>query len=166
MRKRFAPIDDALIERVFQPVCDRLAAQIGISRTRIACLCIDAAALAWIVSRTQGLSEAVTRWESGLAVMSLAMLLLGLVALISLRTLFRRATDRKPANPLRLSMLPHRAVLLLMLASRLTQFHDLSDLADLLMLICATAALYLGACAERPPLRRRSTSHLPISGGI
>src|ERR1700754_3671935 len=101
MRKTFAPIDDALIERIFQPLCDVLTQQTGFTRTRTACFCIDAAALAWIVSCAQGLSDTVTRWQVSAAALSLAMLLLGLVALISLRALFRRAADRKSANPLR-----------------------------------------------------------------
>jgi hypothetical protein len=166
MRRTFALLDGALIERVFQPVCDWLLRQTGITRTRTTCLCLDAAALAWILSRTQGLSDLAAHWEAGSAAVSFAVLLLGLVALISLRTLFRRAGDRKPANPLRLAMLPHRAVLLLMLVSRLVQLRDLGDAADLLMLVCAVAALYLGACVERPRLRRRSGSGLPVSNGI
>jgi hypothetical protein len=163
MRKTFAPLDDVLIERVFQPLADMLAGQTGISRATTSCVCIDIASLAWIVSRARGLSNVVAAWDCGDAFVDLALLLLGLAALISLRALFRRAATRKQANPLRLAMQPHRAIVLLMLASRLAQLHapDLPDVADAMMLVCATAALYLGACAERPTLRRQRASLAP-----
>jgi hypothetical protein len=165
MRKTFAPLDDLLIERMFQPVSDMLAHRIGLSRTAVACFCLDIASLSWIVSRSRGLSDAVLAWDPGASFLDLALLLLGLIALISLRTLFRRA-GRKQANPLRVAMRPHRAIVLLMLACRLVQLQapGLADAADLAMLLCAAAALYLGACAERPPVRRGWTSLIPASG--
>jgi hypothetical protein len=154
MRKTFAALDDALIERVFQPVSDSITHQTGLTRTWTACFCLDIASFGWIVARAGGLSGAVVAWDTGTALLDLVLLLLGLTALVSLRTLFRRAAARK-ANPLRLAMQPHRAVVLLMLASRLMQWQmpALADLADLAMLLSAVAALYLGACAERPPIR-------------
>jgi hypothetical protein len=53
-------------------------------------------------------------------------------------------------------MRPHRAIVLLMLAARLAQpqASDLGEVADIAMLLCAASALYLGACVERPPVRR------------
>jgi len=109
------------------------------------------------------LSDAVAAWESGTAFLDLVLLLLGLVALASLRTLFRRAAGRQ-ANPLRPAMRPHRAIVLLMLAARIAQLHTsgLAELADLAMLICAAAALYLGACVEPPPLRRGWALPVPV----
>lgn len=155
MRKTFAALDDVLIERVFQPASDVVSNRTGLSRTAIACFCVDSASLAWIVARARGLASAVTASTTGTAFRDTALLLLGLVALVSLRTLFRRAATRKEANPLRLAMLPHRAIVLLMLASRLVQWQapGLTDGADLAMLLCAIAALYLGACTERPPIQ-------------
>jgi len=154
MRKTFAALDDALIERVFQPVSDIISHQTGLTRTWTTCFCLDIASLGWIVARAGGLSGAVSAWDADTAFLDLMVLLLGLVALVSLRTLFRRAATRK-ANPLRLAMQPHRAVLLLMLAARLAQWQTpaLADLADLAMLLSAVAGMYLGACAERPPVR-------------
>lgn len=169
MRTTFAPLDDALIKWLFQPISDLIKHRIGLDRTMAACFCIDMASLAWIVSRARGLSGSVAAWDASTAFCDLAFLLLGLVALISLRTLFRRA-GRKPVNPLRLSMRPHRAIVLLMLATRLTQFQSpgLADVADFMMLLCATSALYLGACVEQPPLRRGWAFWLqpgkPVSG--
>jgi hypothetical protein len=154
MRKAFAPLDDVLFERLFQPASDLISYRIGLSRTVAACFCIDIACLAWIVSRGRALSGAVAAWN-GAAVFGLALPLLGLVALVSLRMLFRRTGDRL-ANPLRLAMQPHRAIALLMLVSSLVRLRapSLADAADLAMLICAASALYLGACVGRPPIRR------------
>ena len=162
MRKTFAPLDDALFEKLFQPVSDFMSHRLGLGRATTACHFIDVASLAWIVSRAQGLSKSVTAWDAAASFGDMAMLLLGLLALLSLRTLFRRA-GRKQANPLRQVMQPHRAIVLMMLAARLTQLHisALADVADLAMLICAASALYLAACAERPPLRRGYASLVP-----
>lgn len=164
MRKTFVPIDDTLIERLFQPVSDLLTHRLGFGRGSAACVCIDIASLSWIVSRARGLSDAVATWDAAGAFLGLVMLLLGLIALISLRTLFRRAGS-KQANPLRQAMRPHRAIVLLMLAARVAQLHtpDLADLADLAMLVCAASALYLGACAQQPPLRHAAAAWIPAS---
>lgn len=155
VRKTFAALDDALIERVFQPLSELIANQLRIQNAKAACICVDAASLAWIVSRGWGLAGAA--WDSATAVLDVALLLLGLAALISLRSLFRRTAKGKQANPLRQTMQPHRAIILLMLAARLTQLtpFGLTEAADLAMLLCAAAALYFGACVERPPVRRR-----------
>jgi hypothetical protein len=163
MRKTFAALDDVLIERVFQPISDLMSNQAGLSRATTACLCIDVASIAWIVSRARGLAAAVTASDAGAAFLGLALLLLGLAALICLRSLFRRAATGKQVNPLRQAMQPHRAIVLLMLATRLTQLpiFDLTDAADLAMLLCASSALYVGACVERPPVRRQQHVLVP-----
>ncbi len=163
MKKIFGPIDDLLIERLFQPVSDFVRHRTVLSRPATSCICIDMASLAWIASRAQGLSDAVVLRNPSSAFLDLAVLLLGLVALVSLRTLFRRARN-KPVNPLRPAMQPHRAIILLLLAARVLQLHvpTLADGADLLMLLYATSALYLGACAERPPVRRPAPARQPM----
>lgn len=164
MRKTFARLDDLLIERLFQPASDLISHRLGLGRTKIACCCIDFASLAWIVSRVGGLSDAVAAWDASTAFLDLALLLLGLVAMISLRTLFRKAGS-KQGNPLRLSMQPHRGIALLMLLSRVMQLHsvDLSDVADLAMLVCAGSALYVVACMERPVVRRLWATPIGVS---
>ncbi len=166
MRRAFAALDDLLFERLFQPASDLISYRIGLSRTAAACFCIDIACLAWIVSCERALSDAVAAWN-GAAVFELALPLLGLVALVSLRMLFRRTGDRL-ANPLRLAMQPHRAIALLMLISSLVRLQALSlaDAADLAMLICAASALYLGACAGRPPIRRGRWRAAQMLGGF
>jgi hypothetical protein len=164
MRKTFAPLDDVLIEQLFQPISDLMTHRLGASRAMAACFCIDVASLAWIVSRARGLSESVATWNASAAFMDVSFLLLGLIALMALRALFRRAAG-KPANPLRLVMRPHRAIVLLMLVAQLMlhQAPDLADVANIAMLVFATSALYLGACAERPPIRRVSAGLVPAT---
>jgi hypothetical protein len=165
MRKTFARVDDVLIERLFQPASDLITYCIGLSRTTTTCFCIDVACLSWIVSRARGLADAVAAWDASAAFLAWALLLLGIVALMSLRMLFRRAGLRQ-INPLRRVMLPHRAIALLMLVSSAVQLRSLcvADAADLAMVISAASALYLGACAERPPIRRGAPSLAPAAG--
>jgi len=155
MRFRFSVLDDALIERVFQPVSNAMADRAGLERHRAACLCADAASIGWILSQVQCLSDSVLGWDVASAVPRLLLLMLGLAALVGLRNLFLRA-PRGAANPLRLTMRPHRAVVLLMLVARMTQPNaaGMTDFADMAMLGFAAAGLYLGACTARPPLRR------------
>jgi hypothetical protein len=163
MRKTFSPLDNVLIERLFQPALDFITDQSGVSRATAACFCADAASFSWIVSRAMGLSDAVTAWDAGKASVDFAVLLLGLTALTGLRTVFRRA-GKSQGNPLRTTMRPHRAIVLLMLVARLMQLQTFiaADLADLAMLLFAASALYLGACAQRPPVKRRSTAFAAV----
>ena len=158
MHKTFASMDDTLIERLFQPVTDLLANQLGMSRANAACACIDAASLSWIVSRARALSDDAASWQVAPSLFDSGVLLLGLAALVSLRTLFQR-TGTRQTNPLRQVMRPHRALVLLMLAARLVQLRaaDLSGLADMAMLVCAASALYLGACGQPPRLPHAAT---------
>ena len=164
MRKTFAPMDDALIERLFQPASDYLVYRTGATGVQVACLFTDLASLFWIASRIRGLSNAVLAWEATDAFLDLAFLLLGLIALISLRKLFRMAKG-KQCNPLRIAMQPYRAIVLMMLAARLLQLRapGLTDAADVAMLVFATSALYLGACVKRPPVQRPVANALPVS---
>jgi hypothetical protein len=162
MRKTFAPLDDLLIERLFQPLSDLIMYRVGFGLGAVACFCIDLASLAWIVSRAGGLSGAVAGRDADNACLDLFLLVLGLVALVSLRTLFRR-TRCRPGNPLRMAMRPHRGIVLLMLVARLGRFEaaNLADAADVAMLLFVTSALYLGACSERPPVHRTRQACLP-----
>jgi len=165
MRKTFSSLDSVLIERLFQPLLDLITDYGGVSRAAAACFCADIASLAWIVSRGQSLSNAVTEWNASGAFIGFVLLLLGLTALTSLRTMFRRA-GATAGNPLRTAMQPHRAIVLLMLVARLVQPETfaVADVADLAMLTFAATALYLGACAQRPPVRRRSTAFAAVPG--
>ncbi len=164
MRKTFARLDDLLIERLFQPASDLITRRMGLSNGGTICFCLDLASIAWIVSRTRCLSDAVIGWDAISAFLHLSFLLLGLVALVSLRILFRRPKG-KQGNPLRPAMQPHRAVVLLMLGTNMAQLRtpDLAATADLLMLVFAAFGLYLGACAEQPPVRRHWATLAPAN---
>lgn len=160
MQLNFISLDDALIERMFQPVADALSDRLGLERRRAACLCIDVASVGWILSQAKALSDAVMDWQAGTSFARMALLLLGLMALTGLRGLFLRLTGEAKGNPLRPAMRPHRMVVLLMLVARLVGFDvaGLAQVADLAMLGFAAVALYLGACAARPPVRRRRSA--------
>jgi hypothetical protein len=163
MQASFARFDNALIEYVFQPLADSITYRIGLDRLRVARCCLDAASIAWILSQAGSLSQAVTQWDSGAAFLRLLLLILGLAALTSVRTLFRRVASRGGANPLRAAMLPHRGVILALLVARLLALSGFDGAADLAMLGFAACALYLGACATRPPVQRRA-GRLATSG--
>jgi hypothetical protein len=155
MLGKFAPVDDVLIERLFQPACNLIRPCFGIGHAAAACLCLDLASLSWIFSRTGGMLEAMSQGDIDAAAFGATVLLLGLVALVSLRTLFHRMRGTQE-NSLRQAMRPHRGIVLLMLLARLLQLQapDLGMAADLAMLLFASSALYLGACAERPRIKR------------
>jgi hypothetical protein len=162
MRTTFASVDDALIDRLFQPVSDMLAVRFGISRTSVTCFCIDLASIAWIVSRVSGLSAGAAQRNIAGTVLDTLLLLLGLTALISLRSLFRRI-GRKQANPLRPAMQAHRGIALLMLMAGLLRLQTpgLDNASDVAMLVFAITALYLGACVQPPPLIRNWVTLIP-----
>jgi hypothetical protein len=163
MLRRFAALDDTLIDRWFQPLADQITGRFGIGRFRAATLCIDGAAFAWLLSQAGALAATVAAGDAAASWMPALTLLLGLVALTSLRTLFQRAAGgRATANPLRPAMRLHRAVVLLLLVARLARLGggvSFADAADVAMLVAATASLYFGACGGAPPLARRRHSN-------
>ena len=79
----------------------------------------------------------------------------GRAALTGLRTIFARLPGTG-TNPLRITMRPHRAVILLMIITRtmILQTLDMSTLSEFGMLGLAAASLYFGACAACPPGQR------------
>ena len=153
-------MDNRLIERVFQPLSNALYLRLGVPRFRAACLSLDAAAIAWTLTQAAPLSNAVLGWQAGLAVMRGSILLLGLTALLSLRSLFRRLSASPRPNPLRAKMLPYRCLVLLFLITDLCHAVSGGSLgadANMAMLGFATMALYLAAC-DAPKLKRRWSS--------
>lgn len=153
MQASFTRLDDALIERLFQPLADTIMGRFGLDRLRAACLCLDGASLAWIIAQAGALGRDVTHWNAGSAFLHFLMLVLGLAAMTSLRSLFQRLSTRG-ANPLRSAMLPHRGLALALLVGQFLTVYGLAGWAELLMLGLAAIALYLGACRPRPPVRR------------
>lgn len=162
MLGKFASVDDVLIERLFQPACNFIQPCFGIGRAAAACFCLDLASLSWIFSRTGSMSDAMAQDDIAAAAFGTTLLLLGLAALVSLRTLFHRV-DGTQGNPLRQAMRPHRGIVLLMLVARLLQLEapDLGVAADLAMLLFVSFALYLGACVEGPRIKRHCPRLVP-----
>ena len=157
MYRVFAPFDDLLFDRLFQPLTGLLSSRLGLARRLAAQSCLDAATAAWILARAQGISQAIAPWDGPAIGLRLCVLSLGLGGLLVLRMLFGRSHVRR-VNPLRLSMLPHRAIILVLIAARAVRPADtaIAEVGDLGMLACTWAALYFGACGEPPPQRRAS----------
>ena len=88
MQASFVRFDNALIEHVFQPLTDLITGRIGLDRLRVVGICLDAASIAWILSQADALTHAVTQWDAGASFLRMLLLLLGLVALTSLRLYF------------------------------------------------------------------------------
>jgi hypothetical protein len=151
MLRRFAYFDSALIEHVFQPTADVVAYRLGLDRLRAAGFCLNGASIAWILSQAGSLSNAVTQWQACNAFLGLVLLMLGLLALCSLRVAFQRIAAAKGMNPLRVMMLPHRGVVLVLLFARLLAVDNFANAADFAALLFALCALYLGACTSPPP---------------
>lgn len=158
MQRNLARLDDVLIERLFQPLADTVQNRFGVDRLHAACFCLDGAALAWIASQAGTLGHAVSHWHGTLAIGRGLLLLLGLVAITSLRTLFQRLPRRPGANPLRASMLPHRSMALILLAAQCVDLTSLGGWTELAMLALIAVALYFSACLPRPPAHRRATN--------
>ncbi|MFO1028835.1 MAG: hypothetical protein U1E70_26980 [Acetobacteraceae bacterium] len=162
MRRFFAPLDDALFDRLFQPLTGALRERYGLRRDGVAGFFATAATICWVLARLPGLSAAIDAHDTLGTVARSVILLLGLGALVSFRMMVRRVRAGA-ANPLRWTMLPHRAIVLLLLATRLIQPSGplVRDLADVAMLLFAAAALYLSACADPPPVRPARRGLLP-----
>jgi hypothetical protein len=166
MKESFARVDDALIDRVFQPLVDWIEYRTEFDVFRVARVCIDLAALAWILSQAGNLAQAVGGGNLGLQGFQFAVIVLGLSAMLVLRRLFERTGGRGAgsmglaANPLRPGMQVHRAACLLWLIGLLVKTvaspFGLAALTLLALGVFATTAVYVGSCSNRPPKRRES----------
>jgi hypothetical protein len=131
---------------------------------RIARICIDLSAFAWILSQTSAAASAVGIGSLGLQTAQFALILVGLGAIMILRTTFERAggTGRErqggQANPLRAAMYTHRLTCLFWLAALVIKAATAPAGFGSFALIAvggfATAALYVGACSQPPPKQR------------
>jgi hypothetical protein len=154
-------VDSTLIDRVCQPVVDWIDHHMEVDCFRVARLCFDLSALAWILSQAGGAALAVRTGVPGLQVFQFVLIVLGLGAIIMLRAVFERpggagggGKGGRP-NPLRAAMYTHRLACLLWLAALLVRTAagaaEFGSLALLAVGGFATAAVYLGACSNRPP---------------
>ena len=167
MQEKIAGLDDALIDRVCQPVVDRFAAGTSVDCYRLARQCNDAAALAWILSQAGCASDAFATGNIALAGAEGALILIGLAALTTLRRVFdgqqgSRSSTTARANPLRPAMFIHRLGCLLWLGTQLISTlinpGGFSAMLTLVMGFMTTASVYIGACSSPPPEKRRQTS--------
>lgn len=166
MQERIAGLDDALIDRVCQPIVDRLATEMPVDCFRLARLCNDAAALAWILSQAGCVASAFATDNLALAGAQGALILIGLAALTTLRRVFDgklgpRSSTTARANPLRAAMFTHRLGCLLWLGtqviSTLVRPGGYSDILIVAVGFMTTASVYVGACSSPPPEKRRRT---------
>lgn len=155
MADSFARIDDALIDRVFQPLAGGNAGHLALGPGRAARAAIDLATLAWILAEAGSIAMAASGRDLRACVVRGLVVVAGLSALTVLRGVFARSRGGGTANPLRPGMEQHRAACLLWLVAlavkALVSPAGLEPLALLAVGACATAAVYLGACTEPPP---------------
>ena len=167
MHTLFARLDDGLLDRGFQPLVDWLADHAEVDCFRIARLCTDLAAGAWVLSQAELITAAARAGNTSLATFQAVLILCGLGGMMTLRTLFQRpgggrsSGNRAQANPLRAGMFTHRVASLLWLAAlsakTFTMPPGLALFALLAVGLFGTASLYLGSCSTPPPRTRTST---------
>jgi hypothetical protein len=161
MQDGLVRLDGALIDGVCQPLVDRLYNHLASDCFRLARICTDLSALAWILSQAPGASEAAKTGNLDLGMFQFALIVLGLGAIMVLRALFERAGNGRNGglpNPFRAGMFTHRLVCLVWLAGLLVKTGmtpiGFGSLTLLAVGGFATAALYLGSCSNRPPKTR------------
>lgn len=163
MTEHFVRFDDALIDRLFQPLADRLDRHWALGPHRAARGFLDLASLAWIFAEASALAAAMVNHDMQAAILRSLLVVLGLGALTILRGVFGK-TDGGPrstaeANPLRPGMQTHRVLCLAwMVALAVKAFAAPGGFGSLALLavgVFATAAVYFGACTHSPPPWRR-----------
>lgn len=172
MREGFARVDDALIDRLFQPLADWMNQRLALGPGRAARGAIDLASLAWIIAQLADAADAVQRHDIRACLFLGCAVVLGLWAFSILRGVFRRADGgagapaTAQANPLRPGMQVHRVVclawMLALIVKTIATPSANGSLALLAVGVFATAAVYIGACTNNPPMRRETRA--PASG--
>jgi hypothetical protein len=151
-------LDKALIDRLFQPLVDWIVENFSLDCFGLAKICTRLSAIAWILSRANEVTLVFRGAPAGLQVFEATVLLIGLGAIMVLHTLFQRVGEagqgHGQANPLRMAMFGHRVTILAGLAaSLLKMIMGTGSGALLAMSLLVTAAVYAGACSNRPPRR-------------
>ena len=176
MKENFTRVDDALIDRVFQPLADWMNDRMALGPNRAARFAIDLASLAWIIAQLGDVAHAVQMHDVRECTFLGFAVVLGLWAFGILRGVFRRADGaagaQAQANPLRPAMQVHRAACLFWMIALMVKTiaapAGFGALALLAVGVFATAAVYIGACTNRPPKWReeREFSRKPALAGI
>ena len=175
MGKDFAWLDDTLIDRLFQPLADWMNHHMAFGPSRAARTAIDLASLSWILAQLGDMSNAVQQHDARTCVFLGLAVVLGLFAFTILRNVFQRADSgsgsdgQAQANPLRPGMQVHRVVCLVWMiglaAKTIMEPADFTALALLAVGVFGTAAVYIGACSNTPPMRRETSRDLAYAGG-
>jgi hypothetical protein len=164
MKDRVSRVDDVLIDRLFQPLVDWMNCEMAIGAGRAARILLDLAALAWICAEAGSTSGAMAMRDVQAGFVVALILVAGLSALTILKGVFRhkdgggKSRGAAQANPLRAGMQVHRVVCLVWVVALLVKTAlvpaDFAALALLAVGLFATAAVYIGACSNRPPKKR------------
>jgi len=165
MEKSLARVDGVLIDKVCQPLVDWLSQHLSIDCFRVARVCTDLSALAWILSQVPGLSAMAKNGALGPELFQFGLIVFGLGAIMVLRVLFERAGGTGSGrtggvgNPFRTGMFTHRLTCLVWLTGLLVKTAILpigfGPLALLAVAGFATVAVYVGSCSNRPPKQQR-----------
>lgn len=152
MQEIIARVDEALIDKLFQPMVERIAALLPLGCFQQARICTGVAAVAWILSKAADVTAAVRTGMLGPQVFQISLLLLGLGSIMVLHSLFQRGSGQGQANPLRAVMYPHRLCLLFGAAiSLLRTTAGQGTWALFTVAIFAVASVYIGSCSNPPP---------------
>ncbi len=161
MTERFTLLDDALIDRLFQPLADWMDRHLALGTNRAARIGIDLACLAWICAQAGAAADALAGHDVPSCFARAVLVVVGLWAFTILRNVFQRpdrdarARIRAQANPLRPGMQLHRAACLFwMIGLAVKSIMAPSGFGSLALLavgVFATAAVYIGACTNHPP---------------
>lgn len=158
MKEQIGLLDDALIDRLFQPWADRIAERWRFGPFRLARMFLDAAAVALILSQVAHIPGTTAFGDSLPYLYPILVLVPGLAAMSILRGEFRKtelgAGNRPVANPLRPGMHWHRIVCFFWLMVLLLESAEtpprLEGGALLAVGLFATLAVYFAACFARP----------------
>jgi len=160
MNDIFARVDDALIDRLFQPLADWMARLLTLRPDRAARAGLDLATLAWIGAEAGAMAQAMRTHDVPSAFTRAALMIAGLWAFTIVRAVFQRAGGARQANPLRPGMQLHRVFCLLWIlglaAKAIAAPSGTEPLALLATGLFATASVYIGACTNPPPAWRKN----------
>ncbi len=175
MNESFARVDDALIDRLFQPLADWMNRQMAFGTNRAARTAVDLASLAWLLAQAGAISDAAAAHKVGYCSVLGLVVVLGLWAFTILRNVFQRtdgtarAYAQAQANPLRPGMQLHRAICVFWMigltVKTIAGAPGLGSLALLAMGVFTTAAVYIGACTNHPPAWREVGRNLTFAPG-
>lgn len=166
MTKDLMRLDDLVIDKICQPAVDLIYENLEADCYQVARICIDISALFWILSQVKGAITVAKIGDMGTEVYQYALIVAGLAAFMFLRSVFDRSpgSGRKArsgqGNPLRGPMSLHRFIFLagfiVQVFQTMVVAADFGSVAMLAMKMFSAAALYAGACSNRPPKRTRS----------